>query len=76
VTDRHASQALLPVIVVFVIFALLIAFGPRLPRRALALLGPIGVLLIAYVMITTYARPDRRRRRVTRCRSPSSPAMP
>jgi diguanylate cyclase (GGDEF)-like protein len=45
--------ALLPVIVVFVMFGLLMAFGPRLPQRALALLGPIGVVLIAYALVTT-----------------------
>ncbi len=45
--------ALLPVIVVFVVFALLMAFGPRLPRPALALLGPVGVVLISYALITT-----------------------
>jgi diguanylate cyclase (GGDEF)-like protein len=44
---------LLPVIVVFVVFALLMAFGPWLPRRILALLGPIGVVLIAYSLIST-----------------------
>ncbi len=45
--------ALLPVVVVFVMFALLMAFGPRLPRPGLALLGPLGVVLIAYALITT-----------------------
>jgi diguanylate cyclase (GGDEF)-like protein len=45
--------AVLPVIVVFVMFALLMAFGPRLPRSGLALLGPLGVVLIAYALITT-----------------------
>ncbi|HET6864647.1 MAG TPA: GGDEF domain-containing protein [Solirubrobacteraceae bacterium] len=45
--------SLLPVAVVFVIFALLMAFGPRLPRRILALLGPIGAVLIAYALLTT-----------------------
>jgi diguanylate cyclase (GGDEF)-like protein len=45
--------ALLPVIIVFVMFALLMAFGPRLPRRALALLGPLGVALIAYALATS-----------------------
>ncbi len=45
--------ALLPVIVVFVMFGLLMAFGPRLPRRALALLGPLGVALIAYALATS-----------------------
>jgi diguanylate cyclase (GGDEF)-like protein len=43
----------LPVIVVFVMFALLMAFGPRLPRSGLALLGPLGVVLIAYALVTT-----------------------
>ena len=45
--------ALLPVIVVFVMFTLLVAFGPRLPRWGLALLGPLGVVLIAYAMATS-----------------------
>jgi diguanylate cyclase (GGDEF)-like protein len=45
--------ALLPVIVVFVMFALLTAVGPLLPRRGLALLGPLGVALIAYAMTTS-----------------------
>jgi diguanylate cyclase (GGDEF)-like protein len=43
----------LPVIVVLVMFAALVAFGPRLPRRALALLGPLGVTLIAYALATS-----------------------
>ncbi len=47
------SFAVLPVVVVFVMFALLMAFGPRLPRPGLALLGPLGVVLIAYALITT-----------------------
>jgi diguanylate cyclase (GGDEF)-like protein len=45
--------ALFPVVVVFVMFGLLMAFGPRLPRRALALLGPLGVVLIAYALTTS-----------------------
>ncbi len=45
--------SLLPVIVVLVIFAVLVAVGPRLPRRALALLGPLGVALIAYALATS-----------------------
>jgi hypothetical protein len=45
--------SLLPVIAVFVIFGLLVAVGPRLPRCCLALLGPLGVVLIAYAMATT-----------------------
>jgi hypothetical protein len=34
--------AVLPVIVVLVMFVLLMGLGPRLPRWALALLGPLG----------------------------------
>jgi diguanylate cyclase (GGDEF)-like protein len=45
--------ALLPVIVVTVIFFALILIGPRMPRRSLALLGPIGVALIAYALATS-----------------------
>jgi diguanylate cyclase (GGDEF)-like protein len=45
--------SILPVVVVFVLFFLLLAFGPRLPRRALALLGPLGVTLIAYALSTS-----------------------
>ena len=42
-----------PVIVVVVIFAILMTIGPRMPRWALALLGPLGVALIAYALATT-----------------------
>ena len=45
--------AFLPVVVVFVMFALLMAAGPRMPRWGLALLGPLGVALIAYSIATT-----------------------
>jgi diguanylate cyclase (GGDEF)-like protein len=45
--------SLLPVVVVFVMFALLMAFGPSLPRWGMALLGPLGVALIAYALLTT-----------------------
>jgi hypothetical protein len=45
--------ALLPVVVVLVMFVALLAVGPRLPRWALALLGPIGVALIAYALATS-----------------------
>jgi diguanylate cyclase (GGDEF)-like protein len=44
------SFALAPVLVAAVMVALLVVFGPRLPRLALAPLGPIGVVLIAYAM--------------------------
>ena len=45
--------AILPVIVVLVMFVALLAVGPRLPRWGLALLGPIGVALIAYALATS-----------------------
>jgi diguanylate cyclase (GGDEF)-like protein len=45
--------SMLPVVVVFVLFFVLMAIGPRLPRRALALLGPLGVVLIAYALSTS-----------------------
>ncbi len=45
--------AILPVIVVLVIFTVLVTVGPRMPRWALALLGPLGVVLIAYALATT-----------------------
>jgi diguanylate cyclase (GGDEF)-like protein len=45
--------SIVPVVVVFVIFGLLMVFGPRLPRWGLALLGPLGVTLIAYAITTT-----------------------
>ena len=45
--------SLLPVVVVFAMVVLLIAAGPRLPRSALAFLGPLGVALIACSLATT-----------------------
>jgi len=45
--------ALLPVVVVLVPFFALLAVGPRLPRWALALLGPVGVALITYALATS-----------------------
>ena len=45
--------AIPPVIVVLLMFVALLAVGPRLPRWALALLGPIGVALIAYALATS-----------------------
>jgi diguanylate cyclase (GGDEF)-like protein len=41
------------VVVVFVMFGLLVAVGPRLPRWGFALLAPLGVILIAYAILTT-----------------------
>jgi diguanylate cyclase (GGDEF)-like protein len=45
--------SMLPVVVVFIMFFVLMAVGPRLPRRALAVLGPLGVVLIAYALSTS-----------------------
>ncbi len=42
-----------PAIAAAVIVGLLVVFGPRLPRNALALLGPVGVVLIALALATT-----------------------
>jgi diguanylate cyclase (GGDEF)-like protein len=42
-----------PVVAVFAAFAFLFAVGPRLPRWALALQGPVGVALVAYTLATT-----------------------
>jgi diguanylate cyclase (GGDEF)-like protein len=44
--------AILPVIVVAVVFALLVLWGQRLPRWGFALLGPLGVLLAAFAVAT------------------------
>jgi diguanylate cyclase (GGDEF)-like protein len=46
-------SAMLPVYVVVGIFVTLVVAGPRLPRRVLALLGPLGVALTAYALGTT-----------------------
>jgi diguanylate cyclase (GGDEF)-like protein len=45
--------AVVPVVAVLIIFAVLVFVGPRLPRWGLALLGPLGVTLIAYAVATT-----------------------
>jgi diguanylate cyclase (GGDEF)-like protein len=42
--------ALAPVLVVVLMTAALLLYGPRLTRPVLALLGPIGVALVAYVL--------------------------
>jgi diguanylate cyclase (GGDEF)-like protein len=47
------SFAIEPVLGATVITVVLLLIGPRLPRRALAPLGPIGVLLIAYALSET-----------------------
>ena len=45
--------ALAPAIAAAVVVALLVAFGPRLPRVVLAMLGPLGVGLIAAALAQT-----------------------
>src|SRR5256885_538315 len=47
------SFAVAPAIAAAVIVALVLVVGPRLPRAALAGLGPLGVLLIAGALATT-----------------------
>lgn len=42
--------ALIPVIAALVMFCLLVTVGPRLPRRCLAMLGPLGVATISYAL--------------------------
>jgi diguanylate cyclase (GGDEF)-like protein len=42
--------SLVPVITAFVMFSLLVTLGPRLPRRCLAMLGPLGVATISYAL--------------------------
>ena len=42
--------ALVPVIAALVMFCLLVSVGPRLPRRCLAMLGPLGVATISYAL--------------------------
>ena len=50
--------AIAPVVVVVVMVMALLAVGPRVPRWGLALLGPLGVALIAYALATTPAGGD------------------
>jgi diguanylate cyclase (GGDEF)-like protein len=47
------SFAIAPVLIVLVILAGLLTVGPRLPRRTLGLLGPLGVGLTAAAVATT-----------------------
>jgi diguanylate cyclase (GGDEF)-like protein len=47
------SYSLLPVAVVLVVVVALVVAGPRLPRRALFLLGPLGVALVSYALSTS-----------------------
>jgi diguanylate cyclase (GGDEF)-like protein len=50
---RDPPFALLPVIVVGVVFVFLVTLGSRLPWVCLAMLGPLGVGLVAYALATT-----------------------
>src|SRR5271165_2414735 len=52
------SFAVLPALVAAALAVALVLFGPRLPRRALAALGPIGVALIAYALTATTGAGD------------------
>ncbi len=47
------SFAVLPALVAAAMAGALVLFGPRLPRAALAALGPIGVALIAFSLTAT-----------------------
>jgi diguanylate cyclase (GGDEF)-like protein len=47
------SFAIAPALAALALVSLLLLVGPRLPRAALATLGPIGVLLIATALATT-----------------------
>jgi diguanylate cyclase (GGDEF)-like protein len=47
------EYSLLPVAVALVIFAAVALVGPRLPRRGLFVLGPLGVALVSYAIATT-----------------------
>lgn len=47
------SFAIVPVLVAIAITAVLVLVGPRLPRWGLALLGPLGVAMIAYALSAT-----------------------
>jgi hypothetical protein len=50
--------AITPIIVAVITVTLLLTAGPRLPRAALSLLGPLGVVLIAIALSTTPAAGD------------------
>ena len=52
------SFAILPVLVSMAVTALLVILGPHLPRRGLAPLGGLGVILIAYALSATTGAGD------------------
>lgn len=52
------SFAITPIVLSFVIVGLLVLLGPKLPRWALFLLGPIGVVLIGFALAATRGAGD------------------
>ncbi len=52
------SFAIVPVLVAIAATLVLVLVGPRLPRPALAALGPIGVAMIAYALSATVGAGD------------------
>jgi diguanylate cyclase (GGDEF)-like protein len=52
------SFAIVPVFVAIAVTVVLVSLGPRLPRWALATLGPIGVATIAYALSATVGAGD------------------
>jgi diguanylate cyclase (GGDEF)-like protein len=52
------SSSLLPAVAALVLAPLAAVLGPRLPKRALGLLGPIGALIIAYALRSTHGFTD------------------
>jgi diguanylate cyclase (GGDEF)-like protein len=53
VVPGDPSFAIAPAFAALALVSLLLLFGPRLPRPALAMLGPVGVLLIAAALAAT-----------------------
>jgi diguanylate cyclase (GGDEF)-like protein len=47
------SFSVLPIYAVVAMTALMVFVGPRLPRRAIAFNGPVGVALVSYAVATT-----------------------
>ena len=52
------SASLLPAVAALVLAPLAAVLGPRLPRRVLGVLGPIGTALIAYALRSTHGWTD------------------
>ena len=50
--------SLVPGFIAMVVAPLVLLFGPRLPRAALAPLGPVGAAVIAYAIATTHGYAD------------------